>query len=121
VSKATTYAQGAVVFVSLEPVQGSEQGRKRPCVVVSELKKILASRSKPLYMIVPLTRSETLTGKLAPRIKSRKGGVPADSVALVMHLRSIDPSRIERRVGNLNKDELDPILYGISDVMGITP
>jgi mRNA interferase MazF len=106
------------VFVNLEPVQGSEQGRKRPCVVVSELEKILASRSKPLYLIVPLTRSDTLTGKLAPRIRARKGGVPANSVALVMHLRSIDPSRIERRVGNLNTSELAPILDGISDMIG---
>jgi mRNA interferase MazF len=116
--KTKSYAQGSIVFVNLEPVQGSEQGRKRPCVVVSELKKVLASHSKALYIIVPLTRSETLTGKLAPRIKARKGGVPANSVALVMHLRSIDPTRIERRVGSLNTLELESILSGISDMMG---
>ncbi len=117
-SKPSIYAQGAVVFVNLEPVQGSEQGRKRPCIIVSDLKTILASRSKPLYLIVPLTRSETLTGKLAPRIIARKGGMPADSVALVMHLRSIDPSRIEKRVGNLDKDELKEILDGIATIIG---
>jgi mRNA interferase MazF len=114
----TPYAQGAVVFVNLEPVQGSEQGRKRPCVIVSDLKKILASRSKPLYLVVPLTRSETLTGALAPRLTARKGGVPANSVALVMHLRSVDPSRIEKRVGHLNASELAAVLGGISDMMG---
>lgn len=108
-----TFAHGAVVMVNLEPVVGSEQGKVRPCVVVSDLAAVRASRSKPLYLIVPLTRSEALVGPLAPRVKARQGGVPLDSTALLMHTRSIDPARIRSQAGELEAGELAPILAGL--------
>lgn len=114
-----SYARGDIVLVDLEPTVGSEQGFKRPCIVVSELATISASRSKPLYLIVPLTRSEKLVGKLAPRLKARQGGLPADSTALIMHLRSIDSRRIIRRVGQLEPVELALIEEGLRELFGL--
>jgi mRNA interferase MazF len=108
--------RGAVVMVNLEPVMGSEQGRVRPCIVVSDLGTITASHSRPLYVIVPLTRSEKLVGPLAPRLKARRGALPADSAALGMHLRSIDPRRITGRVGKLNAHEFDKLEEGIKQL-----
>jgi len=108
-----SFSQGAVVLVNLEPVAGSEQGKVRPCAVVSDLAAVRASRSKPLYLIVPFTRSETLVGPLAPRIPARAGGVPLDSTALVMHTRSVDPARIRAQAGQLDGAELAPILAGL--------
>ena len=114
-----SYKRGDVVLVDLEPTVGSEQGFKRPCIVVSDLATVSASRSRALYLIVPLTRSEKLVGKLAPRLKSRQGGLPADSTALVMHLRSIDPRRIIRRVGQLEADELKLIQVGLRELLDV--
>lgn len=107
------YGRGDIVLVDLEPTVGSEQGFRRPCIVGSDLATVTASRSRPLYVIVPLTRSEKLVGKLAPRLKARQGGLPADSTALVMHLRSIDPRRIIRSVGKLESNELKLIREGL--------
>lgn len=115
-----SYSAGDVVMVDLEPVMGSEQGRRRPCVVVSNLKAVTASRSRPLFVIVPLTRSDKLMGSLAPRIPARAGGLPADSTALVMHLRSIDPRRILGTVGKLNSSELQKMMAGIRELFGIS-
>ena len=112
-----TYGRGDIVLVDLEPTIGSEQGFKRPCIVVSNLPTITASRSRPLYVIVPLTRSEKLTGKLAPRLKAREGGLPADSTALVMHMRSVDPRRIIRKVGRLEAGELNMIQEGLQELL----
>jgi mRNA interferase MazF len=105
-------------MVDLEPVTGSEQGRIRPCIVVSDLKTVTASRSRPLYVIVPLTRSEKLTGPLAPRLPARTDALPADSTALVMHLRSVDPRRITGQVGLLDTDELAKIREGVKRLLG---
>ena len=118
-NKQAKYNQGSILIVNLDPVEGSEQGRSRPCVVVSNTKAILASKVKPLYVIVPFTRSETLEGSLAPRLKARKGGLPSDSVALVMHIRSIDPVRIKKRVGILSQAEIKVILEGIQDMVKV--
>jgi mRNA interferase MazF len=114
-----SYGHSDVVLVDLEPTIGSEQGFKRPCIIVSNLAVISSSRSRPLYVIVPLTRSEKLIGKLAPRITTRPGGLPADSTALIMHLRSVDPSRILKYVGKLEANEMQLIREGLQELFSI--
>jgi mRNA interferase MazF len=101
------YGRGSVLLVDLEPVLGSEQGRKRPCVVLSDLDTIRASGSRPLYFVVPLTTAGKLSGALAPQLKARAGGLPADSTALVMHARSIDPARIVKHWGQVDVQEIE--------------
>lgn len=103
---ARAYHRGDVVLVDLEPVTGSEQGRKRPCIVLSELQTVRASGSRALYFVVPLTTSGKLTGPLAPQLKQRPGGLPTDSTALVMHARSIDPARIVRQWGAVDAQDI---------------
>ena len=114
---ARTYARGAVVMANLDPSAGSEQGGSRPVVIISSLAAIRKSRSRPLYVIVSLTRSESLKGPLAPGIKARAGGIPLDSTALVMHIRSIDPQRLAKQVCVLEPDELAPILGGVKAML----
>lgn len=106
-------------MADLEPVVGSEQGRTRPCVVMSDLALVRASRARELYTVVPLTTSERLVGPLAPRIAARDGGLPLDSSALVMHLRTIDPARIVRSGGTLTEAELEPIRAGLRAAFGL--
>lgn len=103
------YARGAVILVDLDPSTGSEQGRKRPCIVLSDLKTVRASGSRPLYFIVPLTTANKLSGPLAPQLKARPGGLPADSTALVMHARAIDPARIVRQWGAVDAQDVSTL------------
>ena len=114
---ARTYQRGAVVMANLDPIKGSEQRGLRPVVIISSLTAIKKSRSRLLYVIVPLTCTQNLIGSLAPRIKARAGGVPRDSTALVMHIRSIDPQRLATQVCILEPDELAPILEGITAML----
>jgi mRNA interferase MazF len=117
---AEAYPRGAVVMLDLEPVVGSEQGRRRPCVVVSDPRTVRASRARLLYAVVPLTRSQALIGPLAPRLKQREGGLPADSTALCMHVRSVDPARVSGQVrGTLNAEELATVQRGLAVLFGL--
>src|SRR5690625_4480394 len=111
--------RGTLVLVDLEPTRGSEQGFRRPCVVVSNMSAVRTSRSRPLYVIIPFTSNPNLTGPLAPRISARAGGLPMDSTALVMHVRSIDPSRVERNIGRLVDHEMVQISNGLRALLGI--
>ena len=113
------YYKGDIVLVDLEPTLGSEQGFKRPAIIISNLTTITDSHSRPLYIIVLLTRSEKLIGDLAPRLQAKEGGLPADSTALIMHLRSIDPQRILRFIGKLDADELELIQKGLRELFSL--
>ena len=114
-----TYHKGDIVLVDLEPTLGSEQGFKRPAIIVSNLTTITNSHSRPLYVIVPLTRSEKLIGDLAPKLQAKEDGLPANSTVLIMHLRSIDPQRILRFIGKLDAAELEIIQKGLSELFSL--
>lgn len=114
-----TFERGAVVLVDLEPVIGSEQGRQRPCIVLSELSEIRAAGiGNPLYFVVPLTTNHRLTGPLAPRLLARAGSLPADSVALVMHARAIDHQRIVRQWGMVDAQDIGVLQQAIAQMVG---
>lgn len=113
------YIRRSIVLVQLEPVVGSEQGKIRPCVVMSDAQVVRQSRAKLLYTVVPLTHGQALIGPLAPRLKAREGGTPSDGVALVMHVRTVDPTRIMGYVGELNDEEYIPIKQGIAILFGL--
>ncbi len=117
--RSPTYKRGAVVMVNLEPVTGSEQGRTRPCVVMSNLETMRKSGAVPLYVVIPFTTAGKLGGILAPQIKARVGGLPADSTALTMHIRSIDPARVVRTVGTLNGAEMVSLEQGVLALIGL--
>lgn len=117
--RSPVYKRGDVVMVNLEPVIGSEQGRTRPAVVMSNLETMRKSGAVPLYVIIPFTTAGKLGGILAPQVAERPGGLPADSTALTMHLRSIDPARVVRTVGKLNAAELAPLEWGVLALIGL--
>ena len=115
------FGRGSLVLVRLDPVVGSEQGKLRPCVVVTDAETVRRSRARLLYGVVPLTRSTTLTGPLAPRLKARAGGSAADGVALCMHVRTVDPVRVVGYVGELNFDEWRDVQRGLALLFGLEP
>lgn len=115
-----SYSRGAVVLVNLGPVVGHEQDNMRPCAVLSDLYQVQACYPFPLYTIVPFTSTGYLSGALVPVITARPGGLVRNSTALIMQVRSIDPSRVVRQVGALNATELSIIARGLLLHFGLT-
>jgi mRNA-degrading endonuclease toxin of MazEF toxin-antitoxin module len=113
------YEQGTIVLANLGAVEGSEQNGIRPVAILSNLEIIKASRAQSLYVAIPFTRSQKLIGPLAPRIVAREGGLRYSSTALVMHVRSIDPARIIKKIGHLNSEELEYLLVGVRIMLGL--
>jgi mRNA-degrading endonuclease toxin of MazEF toxin-antitoxin module len=112
------YKPGTVVIANLGAVEGNEQAGIRPVAILSKLETITASRAKQLYVVAPFTRSQKLIGPLAPRIVARQGGLQYSSTGLVMHMRSLDPTRIIKKIGYLNSAELEQLLEGIRIMLG---
>ena len=97
---------GDVWLAGLDPVVGHEQGGRRPVVVVSS--PGLHSLPIGLVVVVPLTGQDR--GLITqPRIASDSSGLSRPSVARPEDIRSIDASRLQRRLGAITADELDGI------------
>ena len=84
-----------VYMVRLDPAQGSEMAKARPAVILSP---DLMNRALHTVIIAPFT--STRKG-WASRIPNRFGG--KDGEIALDHIRSIDKSRLGRRLGKLDK------------------
>jgi mRNA interferase MazF len=92
-----------IYLVTLDPTVGSEIRRTRPCVVVSpeELNNSLRTT-----MVAPLTTG----GKPYPfRVSNRVDGRPGK--VLLDQLRSVDQSRLVRRLGVLDERTCQTVLH----------
>ena len=90
--------RGAIHWGRLDPVEGSEMSKTRPCVIVSrdELNALL-----PIVVICPLT--STLRPNWRTRLEVLCDGRRADVCA--EQIRTISKDRIGGQIGRLSKAE----------------
>jgi len=113
VTDADALERGAVCWVELDPVRGSEIAKTRPCVLLS-LGAI--NRSRRTVVVVPLTSTPE-----APRFPLLVA-VPSagsSSKARIEHIRCVDKSRLQRRIGHLSPNDLDTIGRALLRVLGM--
>ncbi|MDP3656767.1 MAG: type II toxin-antitoxin system PemK/MazF family toxin [Brevundimonas sp.] len=98
--------RGDVWLVRLDPVEGSEQGSTRPCVVVSPPE---ASPYR-ISTIVPLTTKSRKT-RFRPPIHFLK-----DGLALVDQARTVSHLRMIKRLGQMDDATLTVVLATLREM-----
>ena len=113
-------ARGEIWYADLNPISGSEQGGRRPVLVVQN---DAVNRFTQTVLIVPFTtnlRREALP--TCVRVSRGEGGLTEDSVALGHQLRAIDISRLADRLGNVTEETMlsveDCILFAMDLDLG---
>ena len=86
---------------NLDPVVGSEQGRRRPVLVISDtsLNDIL-----PVVNVLPIT-SRKPGRRIYPNealLSSGTGGLTEDSIVLCYQIRTLDKQRLSRLYGRVD-------------------
>ncbi|MBU1519584.1 type II toxin-antitoxin system PemK/MazF family toxin [Patescibacteria group bacterium] len=100
--------KGDLCLINLFLGEGHEQLGKRPAIIISDTKT-------GIVVVIPLTTN--LNALRFPYtiaiIPDRKNNLKQESVALIFYIRSIDKSRVLKKVGIINKDfqkKIDNIL-----------
>jgi mRNA interferase MazF len=102
----TEVSTGEIWLAHLDPSVGHEQGGRRPVVVVSS--DGLHSLPISMIVVVPLTgRDRGLVTQ--PPISSSGSGLSRTSFARPEDVRSIDATRLQRRLGRVSVSELTEI------------
>ena len=97
--------QWKIFWVSLDPVKGSEQGGKRPVLVISSDE---INQSLPVVGILSMT-SFKVTRKIYPTellLKAEETGLDRDSIVMAHQVRVISKERIGEECGKIQSDEL---------------
>ena len=98
--------RGDVVTVSLDPVVGSEVGKRRPAIV---LQNELANRSSPTVTVIPISSKVGRVYPFQVRLSPGEGGLERESKALCEQIRTVSRERIGERLGRLEEERLDEL------------
>ena len=100
--------RGDIYEANLNPAVGSEQAGQRPVVIVS---RDAINKASPVVIVVPLTGVEHCT-KIYPSqvlLKSGTEGLSKDSVALGEQIRAINKTRLTKRLGSVDQEDLNKL------------
>lgn len=116
----TGYYRGDIVWADLDPVRSGEQGKLRPCVIVSN--DALNQSKHPCVIVCPITDKATEHRKYSTHVVlTVKDGLEKDSVILAEQVRAIAKSRITDKevvhIPDVKKAELEIALKDALDLI----
>lgn len=95
--------QWALIEADLDPVQGSEQGGRRPALVVSNNR---FNQAIPNITVLPLTSTRRRLYPYEVFLPKGIGGQPVDSIIMAHQIRTISQRRVGRQFGELTDPHL---------------
>lgn len=109
----------SIFMVNLDPVIGSEQGKRRPVLIISdeEINKLL-----PVVNIIPLTSYKEGRRIYANEVFLRKevAKLDKDSIVLCYQIRTIDKQRLISKMGEIKDETIrQDIMDALSFQLGI--
>ena len=105
------YQRGQVYWTQLDPVQGHEQAKTRPCAIFSDT---LINQRRGTVVVVPLTT--TPAAEQFPLLVALPS-MGANTKARTEHIRSVDKSRLGQLVGKLSEHDMDALGRAIAKVL----
>lgn len=107
--------RGDVWIANLDPVQGREQAKKRPCIILSA--NTFNQGSSDLVIAVPLTTKDR-KNPWHISITPPEGGVVAESYALCEQIRVLSLNRLANHtIGKVSDQTLWAIEYTIKALL----
>jgi len=99
--------------------KGVEIGKKRPTLVVQA---DLWNQMLPSTVVVPITsRVPTYTSAGTVVLNKTESGLEKDSTLLVDQLRSIDQSRLKKKIGKAGHEKMLSVDKALSLTLGLEP
>lgn len=96
-----------IYTVNLDPTQGAEMKKTRPCVVVSPDEM---NSHMQVVIVAPIT---SVVRNIPTRVAipaSKKNGLVTDSYVVLDQIKTVDKSRLGARIGILTQDEMQGVL-----------
>ena len=106
--------RGDIVWANLNPVQGHEQGGRRPVVVVSH--DVFNQRSGTV--IAMAITSHPQRAKYPFTLELKSGTLPKRSWVKISQIRILSVKRLGKKIGRVEAEELKLLVEGLNDIIG---
>ena len=114
-----SFKKWGIYRANLDPVIGSEQGKSRPVIIISEneINELLN-----VVNVLPITTRKT-GRKIYPNetlLESGNSGLPNESIVLCYQIRTLDKQRLSLPLGEIkSKEKQDEMLHAVCFQLGI--
>ena len=118
----TELKRGMIIDVNLEPTLGSETGKIRPCVIVTN---DVYNERVPVIQVVPVTAWSGKKAGITTNVEihpSKSNGLPKKSIADCLQTRPIDHGkRLVKICGELSSAKMHEIDQALKIVFELNP
>jgi mRNA interferase MazF len=95
----TAMLRGDIYDVNLDPVKGSEQGKRRPCVIIQN---DIGNTYSPVTIVACITSNlERKNYPTSVFITAKETGLRFDSVVMLNQIRTVDRTRLIIKKGKI--------------------
>ena len=109
--------RGAVYYVDLDPVVGSEQGGHRPALI---LQNDIGNQLSPVVIVAAITsRPSARSRPIDVQLEEGAGGLEQPSRVLLNQIRTIDKRRLGRCVGHLTEEQMRAVDEALKLSLGL--
>lgn len=111
----TEFKRGDIVLIDLNPVIGSEKGKKRPCLIIQN---DIGNKYSPVVIVAVITNQKEISKKYPTDVwvSKREGGLLSYSIIQCDQIRTVDKRRIEKYFGHLD----DSIIEKVNEAIRIS-
>ena len=107
-----TIKRGDIWWIGLDPTQGSEIKKTRPCIVLTH---DTINRLRRTVVVVPLSTAAKPHPPITVPVTCQGRSV----VAIVDQIRAVAKHRLESRIETISADELDEVCQAVSTILEI--
>lgn len=99
--------RGEIYLANLDPVVGSEQGGRRPVLI---LQNDVTNQYSPVTIVAGITSAPTRVNyPVDVRINDVDTGLRSGSRVLLNQLKTVDQTRLERYIGRLSAQQMEQV------------
>ena len=108
--------RGDIYLADLSPVVGSEQGGRRPVLIIQN---DIGNKHSPTVIAAAIT-SKRYKHNIPTHIEIRKrGNLAKDSIVLLEQVRTLDKRRLISRIGGLTTKEMKDVDRALTVSLGL--
>ncbi len=105
--------RGDIYWSDLNPTKGHEQAGVRPVVIVSH--DVFNNKSGTVIAMTITSQPQKAGFPLTHELKS--GDLPKRSWVKISQVRTISTSRLNKKIGKVDTEELDNIIEGLNEII----
>jgi mRNA interferase MazF len=115
----TTYPKrGEIYYADLDPVFGSEQGGRRPVLIIQN---DLGNQHSPVVIVASVTSTQAKsTRPIDVMLTAGTAGLTKQSRVLLNQLRTIGKRRLGRYVGQLDDAQMQQVDHALMQSLGLS-